>query len=247
MEPNNNPFSNRDEVWFVDYDGIIKDSNQFLLHKVFNDLYESYIEFLNIEKYKGASLETCLTYSSLLTDRNFIYALRKKEFDYIDTYMELYDFYFDMYEKCEALPFNLAITKTVNKPFCKKIYIYSKFKDIRIEKDIAERFNSHAKLSYCFGDRTEVINQIPEKITSFFVTEYDSLFDIAKYRNLDYTEIFLADYMYNRYIDGETGEAVSHITDVDKIFGDSIVKVNSFTPVILDSRHYGDIYKPNKK
>ncbi len=241
MEPNNNPFSNRDEVWFVDYDGILEDSNQFMLYKVFNDLYDHYSTFLDIEKYKGSSMETCLTYASLLTERNFMFALSKKEFDYEQAYIELYDYYEDMYEQCEKLLFNLAITKTINKPFCKKIYIYSRFKDIRIEKDIIDRFGNDKKLVYCYGNIEEIINEIPDKLTSFFITQYDTLYDISRYKKLDYSEILLADYMYNRFIDGATGEAISHLNNVDNIFGDSIVKVKSFTPVLLDPRHYEDI------
>lgn len=242
LSATDNQFTNRDEVFFVEYDGIIKNSNQFILHKIFGELYDSYKDFLNIEEYKDADLPTCLTYAALLADNNPLYALRKDDFDVVDGYMDLYDYYPDMYEKSDDLIFNVALERTVSKPFCKKIYIYSRYKDSRIEEDLKKKFEMNDKIVYCYGEFSEILKEIPEKITAFFLSDYDKFYDLAFYEFIDYTELYLADYVYNRFRNAE-GELVSYITQAENIFGDSIVKFNVFTPLIIDKTNVVNIKK----
>lgn len=234
----NNEFDLRDEVLFIEYDGVIKNSRPFMLHKIVNELYDVYKDYLEIEPYKGLSKNACTTISLMMIEPNMFSALAKTNFDWQSGYFDLYDYYPEMFSESEELIMVDALRRTIPQKFCKRIYFYSRHFDERVQKDIAKLFGVNGKIRYAYGDLNEVINNIDEKITGFFLTEHTQLYEMAMYKDIDYTDIYIADYRFNKYRE-EDGSLVPFY-DVEEIFGDSIVKLNEFSPMVLEDQHLED-------
>ena len=236
VSPTSNEFEMRDEVLFIEYDRIIKYSDAFLLHKVVNDLYDLYKDYMNIEQYKGYDLNACMTLCMLSIEPNIFSALTKPNFDWSKGYSELYAYYDDMFKELKPHILTDAIIKSLGQKFCKRVYFYSKTLDERIKRDIVNVFGLSPKVRYCYGKLSDVIEQIEDDITAFFLTEHAQLYELAFYSKLDYSEIFMTDYRFNKYKDDDG--SLKPYYNVEEIYGDAIVKINEFSPVVLEDDNF---------
>lgn len=245
MEPNNNYFTNRKEVFFVEYDGVIKNPNQYLLYLLCNELYETYKDYLHIEKYKGLNLDNALVLATAMTDMNIISVLTKDEIDFVNQYKDLHKWAEETYSESELLKMGDVIINSLRKPFLEKVYFYSKEYDKRIEDDIREIYGSGSRFAYCYGEVNEIIEIIPEEITAVFLGNYDLLFGFSNYSKLDFTEFYVSEDVRNGYFTEEADKRfVPYIMNPPKAFEDKNIKLHSFRSHEFKNRHMEGIMDP---
>lgn len=240
----NNEFTTRPEVIFIEYDKVIKNADQFLLHKICTDLFPLYKDMLNIEALEGLDIDSALTITSSQLKTNIFESLLKEELPFdevIKSYRDLYNHYPEMYDECDLLEMGRALFLMANQKFTEKIVIWSPTEDPRIADDLLKRHGNLTKVEYRFGDPSDVLKTSELPFTSFIIANTDLLEFIVNYEDVDYSEIMIAGYRFNKYVDED--DNLKLIVDEKTTFADTIVKIAEFRPVRLESRHVEKLIK----
>lgn len=235
-----NEFDSREEVIFIEYDKVIKSSDQFLLHKMGGDLSHVYEEFLDLTDIRGKDMDNCLTLTQMTRKHNLFEALAKVELPngWYEDYLRLYRIYDNMFRDAHLLDMGESLFTLTNQRFTKKIYFWSGREDKRIVEDIINRHTDRTKMTYVYGDLNEVLNSIEEKITMFVVADLSLMKDIVNYKHIDYTEIMYARYRFNQFrdVDGKLKPLLN-----PEAFGTNNVKISDFNPYRLQAKHFTQI------
>lgn len=237
-----NEFDAREEVIFIEYDRVIKSSDQFLLHKIGGELSHVYDQFLDLTDIRGKDMDNCMTITQMTKKINIFEALAKIQLPdgWFDDYLRLYNIYDEMFKEANILDIGQSLHLLNNQRFTKKIYFWTPRKDDRVVGDIVERYSDRSKMEYVYGDLKEILNSIDEKITMFIIADLSLLEFITDYKNLDYTELMYARYRFNQYKDSEgTYKPIIN----PEIFNDRVVKVSDFNPYRLSAKNFTQIIK----
>lgn len=202
----NNEFETRKEVIFIEYDGVMKSSNQYLIYKLGNDLYEDYKDILDLETIKGCSMDQSLAYCFSLRIRNPIMSLYRGD-DSIGMsraiYHTLFNKYPEMYEKCYPLSMYSSVDNLRHQKFVDHIYIYHPFDDDRVIADIFNTIGYSDNMTFVYGDLEEVLDNLDKPVTAFMLTDIHHTDYIWKYKYLNYIDISVAKYIHNyKRVDG---------------------------------------------
>lgn len=239
-----NEFESRPEVIFIEYDKVIKNSDQFLLFKLANELDSIYKNILHIEPFKGLNIHNMLPIVMGHKFNNIFEALKKIELEdgWYKSYLDLYNYYPEMFEECELLEMGRALHIISNQKFTERIVVWSPYEDKRIAEDLVDRHSNLSKLEYMFGDPLQIFEASEHKFTSFIISNVDLLDPILNYSKVDYSEIMLADYRFNKF--EENGEMKSLVGE--ETFSDKIIKFGMFNPARLEAYHVENLVRDMK-
>ena len=238
-----NEFDGRDEVIFVEYDKVIKNSDQFLIQKLGGELNELYKPFLATEVLKDIDPQNALGLTMIMKHHNLFDSFRRGELPegWIHSYVELYKAYPDMFLSSDLLTMGSSLYMLAAQKFTKKILVWSPFEDPRVVDDIVMRHGDTSKFEYVWGDLTQIFENYPAKITSFIIANSQILPYIKEYSRIDYSEVLLASYRFNMY-PNESGTNYRSKYD-DSYFEDKIVALSTFDPFKISERHLTKIIK----
>lgn len=236
-----NEFEAREEVIFIEYDKVIKNSDQFLIQKLGGELSSIYSSFLETEALKGINKDNALGMSAITKHHNIFDSLRKVDLPdgWVHSYMDLYKTYPNMFDECDALSIGANLHMMLKQKFIKRVILWSPFEDERIITDIRNRHGDIKNLEYFHGNITDVFKLIDDKITSFIIANSELLPFIKDYDKIDFTEILLAGYRFNTK--SEKDNFTSKF-DID-YFGDSVVRFSTFEPFKPRVEHFNQIIK----
>jgi hypothetical protein len=234
-----NPFEGRPEIIFMCYEDVIKSPYPFLLNEINTKLSQYYESFLDLDKIKGKDLFNLSRLCVQRSKPNILEYLAKTEFDYVKALKDLKDRYFKVYADSELLAMGKNMDILLAQKFTKKIYLYTEIYDIRIHLDIQETFKDMQRVTYVTGSFKNVINKI-EGITSYILNDLDYAYQIIKEGKEEYTDIMVANYGYNYFVDDDSQELELRL-NMQSLIKDSICKFGTFTPLAMDERHFTQI------
>lgn len=231
-----------DEYFFITYDNIIRNPYSYIMHQlVNNEEYSSYKDFIHTEKLENKSIAEISEIISMNPIKNPLEYYSKDEFDYNLSLAELYLSMDNVYSESPLLKFGIALGIILKQQFTKKVYIYSKEFDPRIDEDIRKQFGGSKKIVYINGDLIEVVKSI-DKITTFIIDDIDMVQRLIDSDLVSYTNILLANYGYNYklsdiIIDESYGrEVILKIDNLHELMNTKVFKLKVFDPVkIVDS------------
>ena len=190
--------SNRKDIFFITYDGLIKNFQPTLLDSLRVDVMkEKYGDILDIDFIKSLDkkqiealcvasyFENTLTMFSKRNDVNFGALL-----------LDLFNQFPDLFSESDLLPLGKSIPILLRQSFLEKIYIYTPLYDERIYEDIKNLFPD-PKVVYVYGDFDEVLKDIPERITSYAINNINYVENIIKANKIFETELIIGKYGYN--------------------------------------------------
>jgi hypothetical protein len=231
-----NEFEGKPEIIFMDYEGVVKSPYPFLLNKINTELAPYYESFLDMNKIKGLDIYNLTRIAVQRTDKNILRYLAKSDFDCDQALKDLKNRYLNLYEESELLSMGGNMDILLAQKFTKKIYLYTEEYDIRIHMDIQNIFHDMQRVTYVSGNIEKVLEKL-EGITSYMVGDIDHVYHIIKSGKADYTNIMLANYGYNYYMDDDT-KKIDLCLDIKELTKDVICKFGTFTPANLTEKHF---------
>lgn len=217
------------EVIFIEYDGIIKSPIPYILNKLqakeFKDNYKDFIDYSKFENFDEPHM---LSLISRRLYKNILKYLATDTFDYDLTYNDLLSRYDDVYAKSKLLSIGQSISILTHQSFVTKVYIYSEVYDKRIENDISSEYSKLNNIVYVSGDFKSVIEEIPERITSYILQDIDYVSMLIDMKKLEYTNVLIAKYGFNYILDKETNFPMLKIPDLDNVMTENIFKMAEF-------------------
>lgn len=237
-----NEFDVRKETILIEYNRVIKNSDQFLMWKLGNELYDLYKDTLNIERLKGISREDALVLTNMMFKPNVLDNFKKDSLPdgWIKSYIDLYFSYPDMWENCTLIDMGVALYNLASQKFVDKIILWSPFEDPRIEDDIHSRHKKIDKIAFAYGDLLPILETNPTQVTSFIIGDVSLVEDIAQYSQHEFTEILIAKYRFN-LARNEEGRYET-VVDVDALM-DLNIKISEFTPATLKLENIARVVK----
>lgn len=232
-----NEFDLRPEVIFIEYDRVIKNSDQFLLPKLAGPLYDLYKDTLHLDTLKGVDRDTALLLSLAMKENNLFDSLKRVDLseDEVDEgFDHLYYRYDDMFEQCDVLEMGRSLFLLASQKFTERIVIWSRQEDDRIARDLVTRHANLDKIEYIYGNPEEVLNRSEYPFTSFIISDVNLMPIIANYHSFDYSEVMIAGYRFNKFEDEDGKKKL--VLD-ENSFPNHNVKVGEFVPIKLDTKH----------
>lgn len=238
-----NEFDQREEVIFIEYERVIKNPDQYLLHRMGNDLSFVYENFMNLDEIKGIDMDNAMTASMLMKTNNIFTSFAKGQLNpmWYDDYVRLFHLADDMYQHTDLLDIGKSLYSLMYQKFVKKIYLWSPRPDERIIEDITQRHHSRAKVEYVYGDLAGVLKMIPDEVTVFAFGDVEHMNVIKDYEHIEYTEIMYAKYRFNLVKDPDDGKYKPKLDP--KIFGQKPVKITEFAPTKLMTKNFTKFLK----
>lgn len=237
-----NEFDGRREVILIEYNRVIKNSDQFLLWKLGNELYDLYKDILDIERLKGITRDDALVYMNMMVKPNVLDNFKKGPLPegWIQSYMELFFSYPEMWEECTVLDMGVALYALASQKFVDKIILWSPFKDPRILDDIHSRHNKIDKITYAHGNLLPILEANPTQVTSFIIGDVSLVHDISQYSQHQFTEVILGKYRFNMMVNQE--DELESVIDADVLM-ELDIKLSEFTPATLKLENLARIVK----
>lgn len=239
-----NEFDGRNEVIFIEYNRVIKNADQFLLHKLGNELYDLYKGFLHLDRLKGINRDTALAMTHMMMKSNIFDTFKQGPLpdDWMVSYMDLYYSYPDMWQDCTLLDMGSSLYALMTQKFVDRIIIWSPTEDYRIMEDLSERYSDISKIHYAHGSIKDVLESQSQKVTSFILGDAFNVMEILGYSQIEYSEIMIAKYRFNQ-VYNERNE-LECIVDADTLMNKH-VKLSEFVPATLKPKHFIELI--NKK
>lgn len=226
-----NQFASQKEVLFITYEDVIKTTKLYILKKLLEEEYKScYKDFIDYSKIEGKNDNDLMGVITASTDINILKYLSISEFDYDVTYTDLLLTYPECIEKSKLLTFGESIHVLMKQSFLNHIYIYSKFYNENIEKDITNNYGT-TMISYVTGDFKEAVSSVPSenRITSFILNDINYVQTLLDLDKVAYTNLLVANYGYN-YKLNKDGIPILKIDKIDDLGKERIFKLGMFTP-----------------
>ena len=237
--PFSNEFEMREEVIFIEFDRVIKNKDQYLLHLLGGPLYNTYEAYLDLDNLKGIDMYSALPFTAGLTDVNIIRCLAKKEFDYGKAFMDLYDYDEDMFRKCDNLIMQHTVLKTLPQKFCKRIYFWSEVYDSRIENEIRRLYAGSKNLDYVYGNINDVLDSVVKmQPTMYIFGNIDRVLEINTRNDFDYIQILVGNYRFNMIRDEHEDLIWKYPMEV--LENDKHIKILKFDSFLFDEMHYSN-------
>lgn len=236
-----NMFTERPEVFLISYEEVIKSPYPFLLHQIVHRYREVYDDFLHLEIIEKMDMENLARYCIQRTDYNILTGLAKKEFDYDSALRELKKRFFNIYENCELLSIGNSLPMLLSQKFTQKIYLYTEEYDVRIHLDIQNSFHDMERVPYVTGNFADVLDAIPETITTFILNDVTDIGVIFAKQKEAYTNILVASYGYNYVLDEESGDLKLRYNVEEHIEENRIFKFATFIPQNLTEKHFTNL------
>lgn len=237
MVMTHNPFVMQGEVFFINYEEIIKSPYPFILDKIKTDMLELYKDVIHIDKISELTMKSLLTLCYYRDTKNVLEYLAKDEFDFVKTLNVLMSNYPELYDLSEPLAMHNTVKLFLGEKFTKHIYIHSDAYDERIAYDIKKTFKNADLVTYVYGPMGKVLENLPMRPTSYFLNDIEHIHDIVKAKDLiEYSNIFIADYPHNFEFNEEL-QTNDFRFDVGEVIGESICKVAQFVPFEITDEH----------
>jgi len=232
-----NPFVSQNEIFFIMYEDIIKTFKFHILKKLLTtDLREGYDGYIDFSKIENKSDDELMTLTMTATDKNILKYLALKKFDFDATYIDLYLNNKDIIKKSQLLSFGNSIRLLLPQKFVNKIYIYNKYRDDDIYKDIYDIYSSK-KITFTYGDFDDVIEAIhkKERITTYVLNDVTLINNLIDSNRIQYRTVLVPSYGYNYTVDN-TGKVTLRINEIDKLSKDKIFKFETFYPMSMNTK-----------
>lgn len=228
-------FTKRDEILFIEYAEVIKSPTLFMLKLIRGPLKEVYRDFIHVEFLETMTDEELEIYLLRRKHKNIFFDLAKREFDYDTAYQNLYDKYDNMYDRSPLLKIGTTIDFLSGQKFNKKIYLYSKTYDPRIELDIKYSFRDWSKIEYVYGDIATVLENI-SPVTTFILNDIWLIPELCNLDKIKMTDVLSTNYRYNLTYNEEAKEFEPCLL-VEKYAMDYVFKFGLFAPINLKETH----------
>lgn len=228
-------FTKRDEVLFIEYNEVVKSPTLFMLKMIRGPLKEIYRDFIYVEFLENKTDEELEIYLLQRKNKNIFLDLAKRPFDYEMTYQNLYNKYDDMYLHTPLLKIGSTIDFLSSQKFNRKIYLYSKEYDPRIEVDIPLSFKEWSKIEYVYGELEDVLERILP-VTTFILHDIWLLPRLCYLGKTNLTDIICARYPYNLKYNEELNE-FEPIVLVEKYALENVFKFGLFSAINLNEKH----------
>jgi len=225
------------EYFFISYDNVIRHPSAYLLHKIVNNSdYKEFDNFIKTEELVDKTINEIAALSNIWATKNPLEYYAKQKFDYNMTYAELFLTDDNVYNNSPLLKFGETLPLILNQQFTKKVFIYSREYDPRIDADIRKQFNANRKISYVNGEFIDVVKSV-ENITTFIIDDISMVQELLDNDIISYKTILLANYGYNYklsdiIIDENYGrELTLKIDNIDKLSTEKVFKLKMFLPI----------------
>lgn len=224
----------RDEYIFISYDDVLRSHIPSVITKLLEQrpLYDNFINYERIEK---ATESDIMWLSQIRTSYNMLEYLKKNEFDYDLTLMNIIRQIDNVYSASPELVMVNTCRILLQESFTKKIYIYSQNKNPIIDKDIVDLFGDNEKITILTGDFQPAISTIPDSITMYIVNSILMADIIISHAKNQYADILVAEYGYNYKM--STGEIKAPVLLCDGIAEratNNHFRLNMFMPIVKD-------------
>lgn len=196
-------FDNTREIILIEYEKVLRNSDQLILYKLVNELYDEFSDVLEMEDIKGMDMDNCLRLCSTSTHYNILEAIAKyDDIDWKQAHLDFFVKYPDIYKVTDKLIMFDHLAKLSTQKFVDKIYIYSRFGDKRVYDDIEENLYTRSiNAEFVYGDLRQLINEgVITPPTSFIMGDIEMVPIIKEVQDKlkDYTEIMVAGYRFNK-------------------------------------------------
>lgn len=230
----------------VTYDGILRDSNFFILRKILDTpslkkQIGEYVDLTEIEPLSRERLEYVLLYR---TKKNVLEWLAKKEFNYEANLEKLYYKYIEMFEDCRPLEMFTTLYQFTKHRMCRGLYIYSRYYDERIAYDIVKSIGDKNLVHYVTGNYLEVLDKLASKVDLVCDCDADRIYPLADFKDFRGKTLMLAAYGYN-YDLVDDKYVVKH--DLLERSVNNRVQLCMFQPIRLTKAHLGIKEEEKKK
>jgi hypothetical protein len=191
------------DVFFISYDGIIKNYRPWLLKSISEDttIKDRYSDILNFQMIDGMSIEQLNGLILRSQSKNiFKYIGYDDTYDYDTLMNELYGKYLELYIYSELLPIGFNISNLFMKKIRGSIIVYSEIDDPRIYFDMVTNViepNQNTDIKYFIGDPIDIIKSIDKKITTFMINDIDVVNRIIDEKLCVNSLIMVPKYGYN--------------------------------------------------
>ena len=189
----------------VTFDEVLRDPNIFLLHLILDvpKVRKQFTGYFDIERFSCQSEERIRTIMLNRDKKNFLEWGALKEFDYESNYNKMYHQFPGMYEESPPLDMFRAVSRMINEPFVKNMFIWNPVEDRRQEYDIVQTLGKNPKIQYVTGPYLDVVDAIGD-IQVFIDNDIERLFPVIQNGRYFRSNFFIARYGYN-YTLSKTG------------------------------------------
>ncbi len=232
-----NEFDAREEVVFVEYNRVVRNADQYLIHALGNKYYDLYKGFLDIDKLRGIDMDTALTVAHLTSSSNLFYEFKKGPLPvgWYDSYVDLMKADDDMYSRCTLLDPAASLLALYKQKFVKKIIIWTPFEDPRVVEDLYVLFSDLSKFTFVHGNLKNYLEQEEEKITCYMLGDVYHMEALVNHADLEFTEVMIGKYRFNLK---ESDEGMMEsVLDIDKLH-EMNIKYTEFKPFNLQAKHF---------
>lgn len=218
----------QNECIFITYEDVIKTFKPYILQRLMsNDYRSNYEDFIDFSQINGATYDELLSFCTATRYKNVLQAIAKKDFDYDNTYIDLYHSFDNIVKDSPTLLMGSNIPILLNQLFVKKIYIYTEEYDKRIIDDISYVYKDTTKMEYITGDFKEAVNSVKEQITSFILNDINLIHDLIEINKISYTNVLVLDIGYNYNI-ADNYQISFKINNLDELSKEKVFKLGFF-------------------
>lgn len=188
----------RKEVTFVVFDDVIKSPYPVIIQDINEKYHDVYKEVLDLDRLVGYEPLNYQVLSMQRTKKNILEYLSLKPFAWNESLDQLIRREADLYRRSVPLSIGESLIVTTAQRFNKETYVYHPYYDPRIHEDLSLSGIDFAKITLINNpDIVQCIKDIPDKITTFILSDIEDLVDIVNSGIADDSSILLAKYGYN--------------------------------------------------
>lgn len=245
-----NHFSLRNQILFISYQDIIKQTYPIMLMNVIKDYYDELNYMLKLDEIKDYDLPNLQRLCIERTDKNpLIYLLRDKtnetHIEMCDKLLEVFeDSFIDMYTLTNFTDFGSKLFTIEMQPFIKEIFIYSERPIYQIVYDSQVYFKNSDKIKYVAGDFIDVINQLHDKPTSYILNDVMYIQKLIDNDLISYTEIMVSESGYNFELTDKFDIVLKG--GFETLMKEKIFKLGFVKSIELTNEHFSKLDEFNK-
>lgn len=224
----------------ITYNEVLRDPNVFLLHLILDvpNIRKQFEPIYDVKRFDCQSENRIRAMLLARDKKNILEWAATKEFDYDFNYKKMFDKFLRMYEDSPALAMYLAVTKLLEAPFVKHLYIYGGLEgDRRVMFDIVQTLGKNPIVEYVTGPYLEVIDAIGE-IDLIVDNDIDRLAPVIYMPRYKYSTFLIAKYGYN-YEKDKNGRF--HLkNDIESYVADKEINLLEFNPFDMEAEAFAN-------